>query len=398
MIFALLARRKTAGRSLIEIAAQQASRSDEKWRASRRHGGIREARAPARRCVSSGVAYGEELARAAHRPTLRERAQATEDARMLLRRKSCCMKRLFGFTSEDCGGMERVSSRSSTSAEIGRAVPRAGNAAICYHHCSGYWEPETQDEVWDTNPDALIASSIALAAGRGRKVDGGFAVTGRWPFSSGVDNSDWNMLAVTVYDGDKAVDWRLCLVPKTDYEIIDTWYAMGMAGTGSKDVAVTDLSAGAGGSRGPHARRRRAPGAPRSKGAFRHPARGRIPLSPPRRRGGGAIRVVRQSRGSEWALHRRKVSDFQAVKINLPAARAIDSGRALSRMPRSPCTSIRHARDPDIPPSCAGERIGFRLNRRASGGPLCPATAPGALTRASRCRAPRDVIAMNQHF
>src|SRR4029450_6885328 len=51
------------------------------------------------------------------------------------------------------------------------------------------------------------------------------------------------MLAVTVYDDDgkTPVDWRLCLVPKSDYEIIDTWYAMGMAATGSKDVAVSEL-------------------------------------------------------------------------------------------------------------------------------------------------------------
>ena len=96
--------------------------------------------------------------------------------------------------------------------------------------------------MWDANPDALIASSIALAAGRGRKVDGGFIVSGRWPFSSGVDNSDWNMLAVTVYgdDGKTPIDWRLCLVPKSDYEIIDTWYAMGMVATGSKDIKVTE--------------------------------------------------------------------------------------------------------------------------------------------------------------
>src|SRR5260370_17276432 len=51
------------------------------------------------------------------------------------------------------------------------------------------------------------------------------------------------MLAVTVYEEDVGapVDWRLCLVPKSDYEIIDTWYAMGMAATGSKDVAVSEL-------------------------------------------------------------------------------------------------------------------------------------------------------------
>jgi len=74
----------------------------------------------------------------------------------------------------------------------------------------------------DANPDALIAASIALAAGRARRSNGGFIVTGRWPFSSGVDNSDWNRVAVTVYDDDgkTPIDWRLCLVPKSDYEKI----------------------------------------------------------------------------------------------------------------------------------------------------------------------------------
>src|SRR5207302_9761250 len=38
-----------------------------------------------------------------------------------------------------------------------------------------------------------------------------------------------------------AIDWRLCMVPKTDYKIIDTWYAMGMIGTGSKDIEVKEI-------------------------------------------------------------------------------------------------------------------------------------------------------------
>ena len=50
------------------------------------------------------------------------------------------------------------------------------------------------------------------------------------------------MLAVTIYEDDKtAVDWRLCLVPKSDYKVIDTWYAMGMVGTGSKDIEVKEV-------------------------------------------------------------------------------------------------------------------------------------------------------------
>src|ERR1700682_3560089 len=197
----------------------------------------------------SNVSYDEALRRAREIvPVLRERAQKCEDARMLIRENEQLLHEtgLFRFHQPKAfGGMElEFVAIFDIPAEIARGCPstawNVGNLAT-HHWMLGYWEPETQHEVWDANPDALIASSIALAAGRARKADGGFVVNGRWPFSSGVDNAEWNMLAVTVYDGDKAIDWRLCLVPKSDYEIIDTWYAMGMSGTGSKDIAVKEL-------------------------------------------------------------------------------------------------------------------------------------------------------------
>src|SRR5215210_8948376 len=197
----------------------------------------------------SGVSYDEALRRAREIvPTLRERAQDAEDSRMLIRENEQLLHEngLFRFHQPKAfGGMELdFVAIFDIPAEIARGCPstawNVGNLAT-HHWMLGYWEPDTQHEVWDANPDALIASSIALAAGRGKKVDGGYQVSGRWPFSSGVDNCDWNMLAVTVYDADKAVDWRLCLVPKTDYKIIDTWYAMGMVGTGSKDIEVKDV-------------------------------------------------------------------------------------------------------------------------------------------------------------
>src|SRR5437762_3643982 len=198
----------------------------------------------------SDVSYDEAMRRAREIvPILRERAQASEDARMLLRENEQLLHEtgLFRFHQPKIfGGMELdFVAIFDIPAEIARGCPstawNVGNLAT-HHWMLGYWEPETQHEVWDANPDALIASSIALAAGRGRKVDGGFVVTARWPFSSGVDNSPRNMLAVTVYgdDGKAPIDWRLCLVPKSDYEVIDTWYAMGMGATGSKDIAVTE--------------------------------------------------------------------------------------------------------------------------------------------------------------
>src|SRR5438067_10278061 len=178
----------------------------------------------------SNVGYDEALRRAREIvPALRERAQRSEDDRMLLRENEQLLHEtgLFRFHQPKIfGGMELdFVAIFDIPAEIARGCPstawNVGNLAT-HHWMLGYWEPETQHEVWDANPDALIASSIALAAGRGRKVHGGFVVTGRWPFSSGVDNCGWNMLAVTVYDedGKTAVDWRLCLVPKTDYKII----------------------------------------------------------------------------------------------------------------------------------------------------------------------------------
>src|SRR3954464_3394763 len=183
-------------------------------------------------------------------PTLRERAQKCEDARVLLPENEKLLHEtgLFRYHQpKHFGGMElSFAAIVDIVSELARGCPstawNVGNLAS-HHWILGYYEPETQHEVWDANPDVLIASSIALAAGRGRKTRDGFIVSGRWPFSSGVDNCEWNMLAGTVYgDDDKtAVDWRLCMVPKSDYRIIDTWYAMGMIGTGSKDIEVKEI-------------------------------------------------------------------------------------------------------------------------------------------------------------
>ncbi len=66
-------------------------------------------------------------------------------------------------------------------------------------------------------------------------------VSGFWNFSSGVDVCEWNMLAVLVRDGDKVVDHRMCLVPRSDYEIVDDWTVLGMRSTGSKSVRANEI-------------------------------------------------------------------------------------------------------------------------------------------------------------
>jgi len=111
-----------------------------------------------------------------------------------------------------------------------------------HHWMLAYWPKEAQDEVWGPSPDTLTASAFVFPGGRARRAPGGFRLTGRWPFSSGVDASAWNMIAAVVPDeATGASEYRVFLLPASDYAVVDTWYVSGLAGTGSKDVVASDV-------------------------------------------------------------------------------------------------------------------------------------------------------------
>jgi 3-hydroxy-9,10-secoandrosta-1,3,5(10)-triene-9,17-dione monooxygenase len=111
-----------------------------------------------------------------------------------------------------------------------------------HHWMLGMFDRHAQDAVWDKDANSLIASSFIFPAGRARKVDGGYVLNGHWPFSSGVESCDWNMLASIVSPEDEAdgIEYRIFLLNKNDYKINDTWNATGLCGTGSNDVNVAD--------------------------------------------------------------------------------------------------------------------------------------------------------------
>jgi 3-hydroxy-9,10-secoandrosta-1,3,5(10)-triene-9,17-dione monooxygenase len=110
-----------------------------------------------------------------------------------------------------------------------------------HHHMLGMFPPKAQDEIWGRSPDALIASSFVFPAGQAKKVKNGYLVSGRWPFSSGVDPSEWNMLAgLSRLDDNAPPEQRVFLLERSQYKVIDTWFAGGLRGTGSKDVEVKE--------------------------------------------------------------------------------------------------------------------------------------------------------------
>jgi 3-hydroxy-9,10-secoandrosta-1,3,5(10)-triene-9,17-dione monooxygenase len=101
--------------------------------------------------------------------------------------------------------------------------------------------PQAQDDVWGKDTGIQVSTSLA-PTGTVTRVDGGFRLRGRWSFSSGCDFCQWAALGGLVpplADGD-APDMRTFLVPRSDYMIDDTWHAVGLCGTGSKDVVVDD--------------------------------------------------------------------------------------------------------------------------------------------------------------
>jgi len=95
-----------------------------------------------------------------------------------------------------------------------------------------------QQAVWGEDAATLVSSSYA-PTGSATAVDGGYQVSGRWSFSSGCDHATWVLLGGLVTDADgQVVDFRTFLLPHADYEIVDAWDTVGLAGTGSHDIQV----------------------------------------------------------------------------------------------------------------------------------------------------------------
>ena len=111
-----------------------------------------------------------------------------------------------------------------------------------HHWMLAMWDPKAQEEIWGESPDVLIASAFVFPAGHAHRVDGGYRLSGRWKFSSGIDPSRWSMLGAIVHDEATGEgEYRMFLVPITEYRQIDTWFAVGLKGTGSKDIEVSDI-------------------------------------------------------------------------------------------------------------------------------------------------------------
>src|SRR5580704_5633107 len=182
-------------------------------------------------------------------PVLRERAPRAEELRRLPDETIADLHRtgLFRILQPKRVGGGELPFRSIVElvSIIGRGCGSTAwvLANLAAHHwLLGMWPKQAQDEIWGQSPDNLIGSALIFPRGRARKVPGGYRLSGRWPFSSGVDAAAWNLIGAIMQDEEAGIaEPRIFVLPASDYTIIDTWHVIGLAGTGSKDVAVEDV-------------------------------------------------------------------------------------------------------------------------------------------------------------
>ena len=95
-------------------------------------------------------------------------------------------------------------------------------------------DEQAQRDVYGDDPNTCISSSYNPVGGKTEVVEGGINLSGRWGWSSGCDHCDWVLLGAIV----PGEGYRTFLVPRSDYEIEDTWHSMGLHATGSNDIVI----------------------------------------------------------------------------------------------------------------------------------------------------------------
>lgn len=107
-------------------------------------------------------------------------------------------------------------------------------------HVAGVLDPAVAMEIFG-DPASIACGAFAPTA-TATVVDGGFRVTGRWSWGSGSPIAQWMSGGVMADDG----RFLQMLFPVNDITIHDTWYAIGLRGTGSNDFSVDGVFVPAG--------------------------------------------------------------------------------------------------------------------------------------------------------
>ncbi|MCX4975130.1 acyl-CoA dehydrogenase family protein [Streptomyces sp. NBC_00620] len=136
----------------------------------------------------------------------------------------------------------------SAVALVGEGCTSAAWAASLAAYAGRYaaFLPEAgQAEIWAEGPDVVLAGAL-MPSGKAEPVAGGWRLSGEWKYISGVHFADWALAcaAVPAKDAENPPERPEVLffaVPRADFSIEDTWSTVGMRGTGSHTLLLSDV-------------------------------------------------------------------------------------------------------------------------------------------------------------
>lgn len=181
-------------------------------------------------------------------PMLRERAADCEKARMVPKATIQAFQEAGFFKilqPRRWGGYEmNPNVLNRVLMELARGCPSsAWNVMVLGVHPFevGLLDARCGDELWGENNSMLVSSSYA-PFGTVKQVEGGYVLNGEWLTSSGCDHAAGGAFVggrVKVQTGELV--FRSFWIQRSDFAIVDDWYVVGLAGTGSKKLVLENV-------------------------------------------------------------------------------------------------------------------------------------------------------------
>lgn len=143
--------------------------------------------------------------------------------------------------------------------EVARADGATGWVFALLNVCTWFatlYSEEAQNEIF-ANPAALsrcagiftAPGGIFTASGgktpeRAERVDGGYIVSGEWPYASGSLHAQWSNVGIKIGENEDGTPIQgLAMIPLDDpnVSIRDTWFVAGMRGSGSNTIVAENV-------------------------------------------------------------------------------------------------------------------------------------------------------------
>lgn len=130
-------------------------------------------------------------------------------------------------------------------AEIGRGNPSAGWVYTVLHGTTWVAScgPDAlQEAIFGSGEEHPTICGVANPPGTLDEVDGGYILNGRWPYASGCRHASWAQVGVMLRKPDGTLEpGGFAYMRSSQYTIEDTWYMMGMKGSGSETIVARDV-------------------------------------------------------------------------------------------------------------------------------------------------------------